>query len=152
MYEELNPKIEQNDESLPMPESQAVLANELNAGTHPFRIIERKIEHGVKLKGKTGTYTRFEVRARPLDVDLAPGKSLGVFFSYNLKTSAKCGEFIKNQGVTPEYLDGGRVSLSGLVGSCFEAEVVHTESQGVIYSNIDRDTLEHIECTKQGRL
>ncbi len=123
MIENLKPiEREANDESLPMPESKAVIGNELTEGTHRFRITGRTIETDVKLKGKTGTYTRFELRARPIDMELDQGKSLGIFYSYNLKTSTECGHFLKNQGVHIEYLDNDRVNLIGLIGSSFKAE------------------------------
>jgi hypothetical protein len=152
MYEELNQSIEQYDESLPMPESKAVLGSELREGTHRFKIADRKIESNVPLKGKTGTYTRFEIRSRPVDVELIAGKSLGIFFAYNLKTSTKCGQFLHNQGVRIECLDNGRVKLVGLIGSCFEADVVHKEKAGLVYANIDRDTIEHVDCRRQESL
>ncbi|MGZ7127310.1 MAG: hypothetical protein ACXVH8_06025, partial [Halobacteriota archaeon] len=109
-------------------------------------------ESSVPLKGKTGTYTRFEIRARPVDAELIPGKSLGVFFAYNLKISTKCGQFLYKQGVRVEYLDNGRVNLIGLIGSCFEADVIHAEKEGVMYANIDRDTITHVDCEEQSQL
>ena len=132
------------DDSLPLPESKAVLANELSEDNHPFRVIDRAID-----THPTRGYQRIILKVRPLDTTLAPSKLMQVIFSYNFKADTDFGRFLNNQNVEIEYLENGRVNLKGLVGSCFNADVTHKANNNVIYANIDRDTIKPAKCGKQ---
>lgn len=150
MNETTNNERESNDELLPLPQTEAVLASELEDGPHRFRIVGFKIRKNVSSKKFDGTYVQFQPQAKPLDEDIGE-KVLGLFYPWNIKTSTACGEFLSDQGVDIEVTDQG-VKLHGLVGSCFKADVVHVEKDGVVYANIERDSVQHIECTEQGKL
>lgn len=151
MNETTNNGRESNDEYLPLPETEAVLASELSEGPHRFRIVGWKINKNVPSKKFGGTYTQFQPRAKPLDVNGDFKKTLGLFYPWNIKTSTDCGAFLEDQGVDIEVTDQG-VKLHGLVGSCFKADVVHVEKDGIVYANIERDSVKHMDCTEQGKL
>jgi hypothetical protein len=62
--------LEKNDEHLPLPETEAVLASEQEDGPHRFRIVGCKIKKGVASSRFDGTYTQSQPLAKPLDADI----------------------------------------------------------------------------------
>jgi hypothetical protein len=87
--------VNEETEYMPMPSSSAVTAGEIDEGEYTFKIVSHKVEE------RPGNYPLFRVQARPVDVKLAPEKTMSVSRAWAIKRKTGCGEWIRSFGVEP---------------------------------------------------